>query len=86
MVGCGNFETTEGPRTSFARGVHRLTSPFTHAISRTDTFKGKKLIESSCVVFHLKVLQKKELQVERFWPRVFPSMAQKMQDEDCGFD
>ena len=39
---------------SFAVGVHRLTSPFTHAISRTDTFKGKKLIESCCAVFQLK--------------------------------
>ena len=57
LVGCGNFETTEGLRTdsplvmwirtiSFAVGAHRLTSPFIHAISRTDTFKGKKLIES----------------------------------------
>ena len=34
----------------FAVGVLRLVSPFTHAISRTDTFKDKKLIESCCIV------------------------------------
>ena len=44
---------------SFAVGAHRPTSPFTHAISRTDAFKGKKLIESCCTVFHLKVFQKR---------------------------
>ena len=52
---------------SFAVGVHRLTFPFTRAISRTDTFMDKKLIESCCTVFQLKVFQKKELQAERFW-------------------
>ena len=26
-----------------------------------------------------------ELQAERFWPHVFPSMVQKMQDTECGF-
>ena len=31
---------------SFAVGVHSLTSPFIHTISRTDTFKDKKLNES----------------------------------------
>ena len=71
---------------SFAVGVHRLTSPFMHAISRTDTSKGKKLTESCCIVFQLKVFQKKELLVDRFWPRVFPCKVQMMQDEDCGFD
>ena len=70
----------------FAVGVLRLTSPFSHAISQTDTFKGKKLIESSCIVFQLKVSQKKELQAEKFWCQVFPSLVQKMQGEDCGFD
>ena len=44
---------------SFAVGAHRPTSPFTHAISRTDAFKGQKLIESCCTVFHLKVSQKR---------------------------
>ena len=96
LVGCGNFEGTEGLRTDslvmwirttlFGFGVLRLTSPFTHAISRMDTFKDKKLIESCCVAFQLKVSQKKELQAEKFWPHVFPSTAQKMQGEDCGFD
>ena len=71
---------------SFAVGVHRFTCPVTHAISQTDTFKDQKLIESCCIVFQLKVFQKKESQAERFWPRVFPSVVQKMQDEDCGFD
>ena len=33
----------------------------------------------------MKVSQKKELQEEKFWPRVFPSMVQKMQGEDFGF-
>ena len=47
---------------SFAVGAHRPTSPSTHAISRTDTFKGKNLIESCCIVFQLEVSQKKELQ------------------------
>ena len=47
------------PTISFAVGVHRLTSPFTRAISRTNTFKGKKLIEPCCIVFQLKVSQKK---------------------------
>ena len=63
---------------SFAVGAHRPTSPLTHAISRTDTFKDKKLIESSCSVFQLKVSQKKEVQAEKLWPRVLhPFMAQK---------
>ena len=39
----------------FAVGVHRLTSPFTPAISRTDTFEDKKLIESCCIEFQLMV-------------------------------
>ena len=71
---------------SFAVGVHKLTSPSTHVISRTDTFKDKKLIESCCIVCQLQVSQKKESQAEKFWPRVFPTMVQQMQDEDCGFD
>ena len=70
----------------FAVGVLGLTSPFTHANSRTDTFSGKKLIGSCCIVFQLKVSQKKELQADNVWPCVFPSTVQKMQDEDCGFD
>ena len=37
--------------TSLAVGVHGPTTPVTHAISRKDTFKDKKLIESCCVVF-----------------------------------
>ena len=44
-------------------------------------FKGKKLIESCCIVFQLKVYQKEELQAEKSWPRVLPSTVQKMQDE-----
>ena len=51
---------------SFAFGAHRPMSPFTHAISRTDTSKGKNLVEPCCTVFQLKVLQTKELQAERF--------------------
>ena len=74
------------PTISFAVGVHRLTSPFTRAISRTNTFKGKKLIEPCCIVFQLKVSKKKEMQAEKFWSRVFPSTVQRMQDEDYGFD
>ena len=50
---------------SFAVGAHKLTSPFAHAILRTDTFRDKKSIESCCAVFQLKVFQKKELQAER---------------------
>ena len=46
----------------FAVDVRKLTSPFTHAISRLDTFKDKKLMESCCIEFQLKVSQKKELQ------------------------
>ena len=49
------------------------------AFSRSDTFKGKKLIESCCTAFQLKVFQKKEFQAERFWRRVSPSM-----DKDAG--
>ena len=37
----------------FAVGVRRLTFPFTRTISRTDTSKDKKLIESCCIVFRL---------------------------------
>ena len=87
-----NFETTEGLRTDSPAGnvdshnsVCSLCS-FTHAMSRMHTFKDKKLIESCCIVFQLKVAQKKELQAERFCPHVFPSAVQRMQDEDCGFD
>ena len=67
LVGCGNFETTEGLRTDSPAGdvdSHNIVCSrcaqahvsFTHAISRTDTFKDKKLIESSCIIFQLKVL------------------------------
>ena len=70
----------------FAVGVLRLTSPFTHANSRMDTLKDKKLIESCCIVIQLKVSQKKELQAEKRWPRVFPSTVRQTQGEDCGFD
>ena len=41
---------------SFAVGVHRLTSPFTHAILRTDTSKGKESIESCGKSFGQKFL------------------------------
>ena len=87
LVGCGNFETTEGLRTdspagdgdslNTVRGVHKPASSFTHAISRTDTFKDKKLIGSCCIVFQLKVSQKNELQEEKCLPHVFPSTVQK---------
>ena len=70
----------------FAVGVLRPTSSLIHAILRMDTFKDKKLIESCCIVFQLKVSQMKELQAEKYWPHVFPSTVQKMQGEDCGFD
>ena len=69
---------------SFAAFAHRVTSPFAHAISQTDTSKGKKLIESCCFVFQLKASQKKQLQAEKFGPHVCP--LRKMQGEDCGFD
>ena len=62
--------------------VHKLTAPFTRAISRTDAFKDKKLIESCCIVLQVKVSQKKELQAEKSWPHVFPPTVLKMQDED----
>ena len=39
---------------SFVVGAHRPTSPFILAILRTDTSKGKKSIESYCVVFQPK--------------------------------
>ena len=70
----------------FAVGVHRLKFPSTRAISRTETFKDKKFVESCCIVSQLKVFQKMELQVEQFGLRVYTSMVQRMQDEDCGFD
>ena len=44
----------------FAIGVHKLTSPFTHATLRMDTSKDKKSIEYCCIVFQLKLSQKKE--------------------------
>ena len=66
---------------SFAVGAHRLTSPFTHAISRLDTSKGKKLIESCCIVFQLKVSQKKELQAENIGLTCSRLRYKKMQDE-----
>ena len=71
---------------SFAVGVHKLTSPSTRATSRMDTSKDKKIIESCCIVFQLKVSQKMELQAETFWPHVFLSTVQKMQDKDSGFE
>ena len=46
----------------FAVGMHKLTSPFTHAISRTNTPKDKKSIESCCIAF-----RKKETHVEQFF-------------------
>ena len=69
-----------------AVGADGPTSPLTRAISRTDTSMGKKLVQSCCTVSQLKVSQKKELQLEKFWPHVFPSMAHKMENENCGFD
>ena len=38
----------------------------TRATSRMDTSKDKKIIESCCIVFQLKVSQKMELQAEKF--------------------
>ena len=70
----------------FAIGVHKLMFPFMHAGSPTDTFNNKKLTESCCIVFRLKVFQKKELLVDRFRLRVFQSLVQKKQDENYGFD
>ena len=67
-------------------GVLRPASPFILAVLRTDTSKGLNSIESCCIVFQLKVFQKKESQEELFWPHVFPSTVRRMQDEDCGFD
>ena len=52
---------------SVAVGVHKHTSPFTHAISRTDISKHKKLMESRCAIF-----RKERMRVERFWLRVYP--------------
>ena len=49
-------------RTIWVAVAHRPASPFTHAISRTDTSKVKKSIRSCCTVFQRKVFQK-ELQV-----------------------
>ena len=77
LAGCKIFVTTEGRRTDSPAGdvdSHNIvcswsaqaTSPFIHAILRTDTFKGKKLIESCCTAFQLTVSQKKELRSERF--------------------
>ena len=63
LVGCGNFQTTEGLRTDSPAGdvdshdivcswcAQALMFPFTRAISRIDTFKDKNLIESCCIVF-----------------------------------
>ena len=78
VVGCGSFETTAGLRTdSPAVDVdsHNIVCSWCaqahvciHAydISPTDMFKGKKTIESSCIV-----LQKKELQATRFFLECF---------------
>ena len=55
-----NSEGGSGGTVSFTVGVDKLTSPFTHAVSRTDTFKVKKSIESGCIVFRLKVSQQKD--------------------------
>ena len=60
---------------SFAVGVHKLTSPSTHAISRTDISKDKKLIESCCIVS-----RKKESQVGQFGLRVYPSTIPRVQE------
>ena len=38
------------------------------------------------IILRTMVFQKKELQAEHFWPHVYPSMVQRMQDEDCAFD
>ena len=97
LVGCGNFETTEGLRMDspagdvdshnrVCSGVHRLMFPVTRTTSRTDSFKDKKLIESCCTVSQLKVFRKKELQVKQFWLHVYLSTVQRMQDEVGGFD
>ena len=59
---------------SFAVGAHRPMSPFTHALSRTDTSKDKNSIESCCIVS-----RKKELQEEQFGFRVYPSTVQWVQ-------
>ena len=63
---------------SFAVGAHRPTSPFTHAISRTDTSKGKKLIESCCTVF-----QKKELQADQMLPTLFTLRDDESRNHCC---
>ena len=50
-----------------------------------DTFKGKKSIGILLYRIPADVTQK-ELQEEEFWPHVFPSTVQKLQDQNCGFD
>ena len=59
----------------FAVCVHKLTTPFTHAISRTDISKDKKLTESRCIMF-----RKERLQVVQFGLRVYPFTVQKAQE------
>ena len=68
----------------FAVGAHKLMSLFMSATSRTDTFKDKRLIESCGIVSQLKVSERKELLVDRFWPHVYAPTSQMTQDEDCG--
>ena len=70
----------------FAVGAHKPASSFIHAIVRMDTFKGKKSIGILLYRIPAEVSQKKELQEEEFWPLVFPSTVQKLQDQNCGFD
>ena len=68
----------------FAVGAQKLMSLFMSSTSRTDTFQAKRLIESCGIVSQLKATQTKELLVDRFWPHVYASTSQMMQDEDCG--
>ena len=98
LVGCGNFETTEGLRTDSPAGdvdSHNIVCSWCaqahvliHSCDFTNGyFRGQEI--DRILMYRIPaegVSQKKELQAEKFWPHVFPSTVHKMQDEDYGFD
>ena len=53
----------------YAVGIHELTSSFTHAVSRTDTPKEKKLIESCSIIFRFRVYPSTVQLVQGLKPR-----------------
>ena len=92
LVGCGNFETTEGLRTHSPAGdvdSHNIVCSWCaqahvsiHSCDFTNGYK--KSIESCYIKIPAEGFQKNGLQARKFGLHVFPSRVRKTRAVDCG--